>query len=126
MAGCRLIELAGAARARRLAQAANVEVIRKRKTREIVEIHLLDHGDDSRKKEVWTDPRKLSIDAATDENPAGVWCLKPLKLVGSGRGNSSGEVVPRSGKLIGVVLPRGDQGLPCSGSAGTRTAPIVR
>ena len=90
MAGCRLIELAGPARARRLAQAANVEVIRKRKTREIVEIHLLDHGDDSRQKASWTDPRKLSIRAETDENPAGVWMLKRLMLVGSGRGENSG------------------------------------
>ena len=86
MAGCRLVEFAGPARARRLAQGTNVQIVRKRKTGEIVEIHLLDHGDDSRRKQAWVDPRKLSIRAETDENPRGNWCLKPLILVSSGAG----------------------------------------
>ena len=86
MAGCRLLEIAGPARALRLSQAPNAQVIRKRKTREIVEIHLLDYGDDSRKKVSWCDPRKLSIRAETDENPAGVWVFKRLMLVSSGSG----------------------------------------
>ena len=86
MAGCRLLEFAGPARARRLAKAANAKIVRKKKTGEIVEIHLLDHGDDSRRKQAWVDPRKLSIRAETDENPAGCWCLKHLILVSSGAG----------------------------------------
>lgn len=87
MSGCRLVELAGPERARRLAQAANAEVIRKGKTGRIVEIHLHDHGDDSRRKEIWSDPRKLSIDAETEESPNGVWSLKHLFLIGSGGGH---------------------------------------
>ena len=90
MAGCRLIEIAGPARALILSRAANAQVVRKHKTREIVEIHLLDYGDESRIKETWSDPRKLSIKAETDDNPAGVWMLKHLKLVSSGRGKISG------------------------------------
>jgi hypothetical protein len=76
-----MIELAGPARVKRLAKAQNVHVVRKHSTGQIVEIQLLDYGDDSRKKELWANPRKLSIDSENDENPAGVWMLKPLFLV---------------------------------------------
>ena len=81
MAGSRMIELAGPARVKRLAEGVNVRIVRKHKTREIVEVQLLDYGDDSRRKELWANPRKLSIDSENDENPAGTWMLKPLMLV---------------------------------------------
>ena len=88
----RLIEFAGPVRARRLAKGFNVRVVRKRKTGEIVEIHLLDHGDDSRRKQLDSDPRKLSVKCETDENPQGVWTLKRLVLVDpdSGTGSAGG------------------------------------
>jgi hypothetical protein len=84
MAGSRMIELAGPARVKRLAEGVNVRIVRKHKTREIVEVQLLDYGDDSQRKELWANPRKLSIDTDNDQNPSGVWMLKPLFLVDSG------------------------------------------
>jgi hypothetical protein len=48
MAGPKCIEFAGPERVRKLMQAANVKVIRKRKTGPVVELQLLEYGDDSR------------------------------------------------------------------------------
>jgi hypothetical protein len=48
MAGSRCLELAGPSRVQRLAQHANVEVIRRRKDSKVVEIQVRDRGDDSR------------------------------------------------------------------------------
>jgi hypothetical protein len=48
MSGAHCIELAGPARVNRLAQHSNVEVIRRRKDRKVVEIQVRDCGNDSR------------------------------------------------------------------------------
>lgn len=78
IAGPRLVELAGPERLQRLMQAANVKIIRRRKTGAIVEIHLLEHGDDNRTPSRWANPQKLSHNHETPDNPAGVWMLKKL------------------------------------------------
>jgi hypothetical protein len=48
MCGARVIELAGPQRVNRLARHSNVEVIRRRKDRKVVEMQVRDRGDDSR------------------------------------------------------------------------------
>jgi hypothetical protein len=78
MAGPKCIEFAGPERVRKLMQAANVKVIRKRKTGPVVELQLLQHGDDTRAPSQWGNPQKLSHNHETPENPAGVWTLKRL------------------------------------------------
>jgi hypothetical protein len=59
-------------------QAANVKVIRKRKTGPVVELQLLEFGDDSRTPSQWGNPQRLSHKHETPDNPAGVWMLKRL------------------------------------------------
>jgi hypothetical protein len=74
MAGPKCIEFAGPERVRKLMQAANVRIIRKRKTGPVVELQLLQHGDDSRIPSKWGNPRKLSHNHETPDNPAGCGC----------------------------------------------------
>jgi hypothetical protein len=81
MAGSRFIEFAGPERVQKLLQAANVKIIRKRKNRAIVEIQLLEYGDDSRTPSQWGNPQKLSHNHETPDNPLGVWTLKRLAAV---------------------------------------------
>jgi len=76
MAGSRCIELAGPERVRSLLAGSNVEPVRKRKTREIVEIQVLSFGDDERKKSRHKSSRTLSTDRERYDNPPRVWCLK--------------------------------------------------
>src|SRR5262249_47099306 len=59
MAGPRCIEFAGPERVRKLIAASNVKVIRKRKMGSIVEIQLLEYGDDSRTPCKYGNPQKL-------------------------------------------------------------------
>jgi hypothetical protein len=74
------VDIADPARARRLAAAPNARVVRRRKDRAIVEIHLSAEGDDSKwKPEIPRgNPRRYSSDRATPANPHGVWKLKHL------------------------------------------------
>src|SRR5262249_47333592 len=81
MAGPRCVEFAGPARVQKLIGASNVKIIRKRKTGSIVEIQLLEYGDDSRIPSKWGNPQKLSTDYETPDNPHGVWTLKRLPAV---------------------------------------------
>jgi hypothetical protein len=78
MAGPRCIEFADPARVQKLIGASNVKVIRKRKTGRIVEIQLLEYGDDSRTPSKCGNPQKLSHNHETPDNPPGVWTLKKL------------------------------------------------
>ena len=78
MAGPRYIELAGPERVRRLAQASNVKVVRRRKTGMIVELQLREFGNDARLRAKAGNAQALSHDCETPTNPRGVWELKQL------------------------------------------------
>ena len=81
MSGSALVEMADVSRVRSLLAGANVRVIRRHR-REIVELQLLDHGDNYRIPHKWGNPQKLSTDLETPDNPAGVWTLKKLRGFG--------------------------------------------
>ena len=76
--GPRIIEFAGPERVRRLLAAPNVKIIRKHKTGAIVELQLLEFGDDARLAPRDGNPQKLSHDSETAENPPRVWTFKKL------------------------------------------------
>jgi hypothetical protein len=78
MSGPRCIELADAARVKHLAKAPNVELIRRRRDGRVVEIHLLEFGDDSRKRARNSNPQAYSHHAETEDNPSNTWTLKRL------------------------------------------------
>jgi endonuclease V-like protein UPF0215 family len=78
MAGPRCIELADKARVRRLIQAPNVVVIRRKKDRRIVEIQLQEYGDDSRVPTRLGNPLAYSHKSETQDNVANVWALKRI------------------------------------------------
>jgi len=78
MAGPRCIERAGPERLLRLAGAPNIQVVRQRKTGNIVEVQVLEFGDDSRLPSKYGNPFKLSTDYETPDNPPNVWTLKKL------------------------------------------------
>jgi hypothetical protein len=75
-AGSRCIEVADQARAECLAASRNAQVVRKRKTQAIVEIHLLESGDDSRLQSHNSNSLKLTYNWETDTNPPHVWAFK--------------------------------------------------
>jgi hypothetical protein len=79
MAGDRCLEMADPARVRQLSLARNAKIIRKHKTAAIVEIHLLDYGEDFRVPHHWGNPQKLSTRLETDDNPPNVWMLKKVR-----------------------------------------------
>jgi len=68
--------MADPARVARLLQAPNIEVIRKRKTQQIVEIHLFEAGDDSRLESIAGSSLFLSHKHENEFNPPNVWTLK--------------------------------------------------
>jgi hypothetical protein len=74
-AGPRLVEMADPARVEALLQAPNVRPILRHK-RILVEIQLLDYGDNSRVPPKWGNPQKLSTDLEAADNPARVWKFK--------------------------------------------------
>jgi hypothetical protein len=76
----RCIDIADEARARRLTQAHNAQVIRRRKDRRIVEIHLTSQGDDSewQPEHPRGNPRRYSHDHESEDNPRGTWKLKHI------------------------------------------------
>jgi hypothetical protein len=74
----RVIELADQVRAERLARGENAEVIRRRRDRKIVRIHLQNFSDDSRLEVHRGNPRRYSHDHETDQNPRGVWTMRCL------------------------------------------------
>src|SRR5215472_13229743 len=92
-AGPRCIEFAGAERARHLIAARNATAIIQRKTRRVVEIQLLEHGDDSRLKAAHRNDQILSYRTEDEINPPGVWALKRLfDVTGTaGPGEAGGE-----------------------------------
>ena len=59
-----------------LAEAVNGIIIRQRKSQAIVEIQLLDYGDDSLMRSRGSNPQRLSHDAETEDNPPNVWVFK--------------------------------------------------
>jgi hypothetical protein len=59
--------------------APNVRIVRKRKTGHIVEIQLLEYGDDSRLPGKWGNPQATSTRAESDDNPPNVWTLKKVR-----------------------------------------------
>ena len=75
---CRILELADPARVRQLAKAPNTELIRKRKTGQIVQVNIFVAGDDSTKPDKHANPRRYSHDHETGDNPRGCWMLKHL------------------------------------------------
>ena len=78
-AGPRIIELADAARVRRLLAGRNAEAVRQRKSRRIVQVNLLNFGDDSRAAvHPRGNPRRYSHDHENPDNPRGVWKLRRL------------------------------------------------
>jgi hypothetical protein len=78
MSGARCIEMAGPERARRLAQMANVRVIRRHRDGTIVEIQLLDYADDSRVPPRNGNPLRLSTSFGNEQNPPNVWHHKKI------------------------------------------------
>jgi len=71
--------MADPARVERLLQAPNVEVVRKRKTQQIVEIHLFEAGDDSMLESISGSSLFLSHKHENETNPPNVWTLKHLR-----------------------------------------------
>ena len=84
MAGPRIIEIADPQRVRRLLEGCNVKVVRRPKTGAIVELQVLQHGDDSRTPSRWANPQRLSHNHETPTNVQGVWALKKLAAVAQG------------------------------------------
>lgn len=74
----RVIELADQVRAERLAKAENVDVVRRRKDRKIVRIHLKNFSDDSRLEIHRGNPRRYSHDHENDLNPPRVWTMRHI------------------------------------------------
>lgn len=78
MAGARLLEMADPQRVEVLMRAPNVVAIRRHK-RTLVELQMLDYGDNSRIPPKWGNSQKLSTDLEADDNPARVWKLKRVQ-----------------------------------------------
>lgn len=76
--GGRCVDLVDEARARQLGKARNVQAIRRRKDRRVVELHIENHGGDWKGKAMRGDPRKYSHDHETDHNPNRCWTLRHL------------------------------------------------
>jgi hypothetical protein len=74
----RCIDLVDETRAKRLAKARNVEAIRRRKDKRIVELHIENYGGDWKGNRRHGDPRKYSHDHETDQNPNRCWTLRHL------------------------------------------------
>jgi len=78
MCGLRCVELADAARVKRLASAPNAKAIRRHRDGKLVEIQLRAEGDDSHRAGRTGNPLSYSYDSETEENPATVWTLKRI------------------------------------------------
>jgi hypothetical protein len=74
----RCIDLVDEARAKRLAKAFNVEAIRRRKDKRIVELRIENYGGDWKGQPKRGDPRKYSHDNETEQNPNCCWTLRHL------------------------------------------------
>lgn len=74
----RLVEQADSSRVKQLLAASNADVVRKRKTGQIVQITLKAHGDDTERPHRQGDPKKYYHRHETDENPPNVLALKRL------------------------------------------------
>jgi len=70
--------MADPARVRQILKAPNVEVIKRRKDRAIVQINLVAFGDDSKRKARRGNPFAYSYDGESEENPQNCWALKHL------------------------------------------------
>jgi hypothetical protein len=79
MSGPRCLEWAGPERVRQLLAAPNCEAIRRGgKQGPLVEIQVLEFGDDGRLHARGGNPQQLSHNCETDTNPRRVWELKRL------------------------------------------------
>jgi hypothetical protein len=76
MSGLRCLELASPERARRVARGANVRVVRRRCDRQVVELQVVEYGNDERLPAKMGNPLAYSHCNDTDVNPAGCWALK--------------------------------------------------
>lgn len=76
MTGLRCLELASPERARRVARGANVRVVRRRCDRQVVELQVVEYGNDERLPAKMGNPLAYSHCNDTDVNPAGCWTLK--------------------------------------------------
>jgi hypothetical protein len=74
----RLVEQASPERVKQLMGAPNAEILRKRKTGQVVQINLKTHGDDSERPRRLGDPRRYFHKHETDENPPNVIAFKRL------------------------------------------------
>jgi hypothetical protein len=82
VSGPRLIEMAGLERGLALLAAPNAKPVVARKTKAIAAIELLAYGDDTQLQPHYGNPRALSHDSETDDNPQGVWTFKKLQHAG--------------------------------------------
>lgn len=73
----RLIEKANADRVKRLAAAPNAQIVRKR-SGQVVQINLKNHGDDSNLVMHRGNPRRYSHDHENVVNPPRVWTMRKL------------------------------------------------
>jgi len=78
MSGLRCLELAGPERMRRLAESSNVHLVRRRSSRQVVEIQISDQGDYSRVPASHGNPLSYSHKHETATNPEKVWTLKHI------------------------------------------------
>lgn len=79
--GTRVIEMADRARVRRLLGHPNSLPVVRRKDKLLVQINLLNHGDDStyQPEHPRGNPRTYSHDHEMEDNPRGVWKLRHLR-----------------------------------------------
>lgn len=82
--------MADEARVKRLAEAPNVKVIRQRKTGTIVEVQVLEAGDDSRLESYGGNSCVLHTRFENPDNPPNVWALKrSLEFAAAGKNAAS-------------------------------------
>jgi hypothetical protein len=75
-AGLHCIELAGPARVHSLAQGRNAKLVRRHKDGKLIEIQLLEHGNDIQRAGRRGNPQKDVTSAESETNPRGVWTFK--------------------------------------------------
>jgi len=80
-AGPKCIEFAGPERVAWLVKAHNAVPVIQRKTRNVVEVQLLDYGDCTRLPAHTANDQTYTYRFEDDSNPRGVWSLKPMNLV---------------------------------------------
>jgi hypothetical protein len=74
------VDIVDQARAQRLSLAPNVRIVRRRKDKRIMEVHILSFGDDSKQAGKRGNPLSYSnfVRQETEYEPTGMWALKHL------------------------------------------------